>query len=169
MKYHINSAESGDNIEVFDTLSEAVGYVKKSHREYLDEDGAILPLEIKNDLERIMYTDIRNSERKLDELQACDFDNSYVITLSVNPYHAHLYYHDEVPLRIDGNTIVEWIVDDNHGLGYTLKEARDILHGYYREDKNAGDKTVRHNYLELSYESDVKLYRAVKVKDLETL
>lgn len=60
----------------------------------------------------------------------------------------------------------QWVHDDNCGDGYTLEEARQILDGYYREDKSRGREGVTHKHFDTIYQSDTDTFRIVNENDL---
>lgn len=84
----------------------------------------------------------------------------YRITCSTDPYHSsgHKRYKGHEILKKDGATPVCWVHDDNSGYGYSLAEARKILHSYATEDwLQSGEKNY-HKYFSPYYQSDVWTY-----------
>lgn len=70
----------------------------------------------------------------------------------------------EATITFDGWTTVEWIRDSNLGRGYSLAEARRVLHGYAREDALRTGEPNGHRFFALSYESDSVTYEAIPVE-----
>ena len=86
----------------------------------------------------------------------------YRITCQTDAYHASksAAYKGHEILKYDGATPVKWIHDDYSGLGYTLKEARQILMSFAYEDVYENGEKISHKYFEMSYVSDVFTFRA---------
>lgn len=56
----------------------------------------------------------------------------YWIIAKCDPHNARFHFNEcnNKPIRYDGATCVEWVVDDNYEDGYTIEEAYDILDRY---------------------------------------
>jgi len=93
----------------------------------------------------------------------------YVITMYCDPYNASRKYaftHSHQVIRRDGATPVEVVRDDNFGLGYTLEEARKVLDGYYRAERENWDGIERRRHFEMSWTDDSITYRIIPKDEL---
>ena len=51
----------------------------------------------------------------------------YIIIASCDPYNAKCHYHGERVIKYNGPTPVQWVLDDNLGRGFDLKDAQKTL------------------------------------------
>lgn len=90
-----------------------------------------------------------------------------MITRSTDAYHASRTsaHNGHKVIRYMGVTPVEWVHDDNFGIGFSLEGARKVLDGYYREDVDrSGKEGFEHRHFDMTYTSDVDIYR---IKEME--
>lgn len=85
---------------------------------------------------------------------------TYIIFCATDAYHSARSAKSlgRQILEWEGTTPIKWVHDDNCGHGYTLAEARKVLHGYYKSDKAEGNETETHKYMDSYYHNDVWTY-----------